>query len=174
MSKRETTLRFKGVVEQRREANQFLDSAGTAVLVQRGVLRSLVISCPDGCGEQLTINLDGRAGPAWRFYRKGDDISLFPSVWRETGCKSHFILWRSRIYWCDYNDELETPMEDVVAQVRAKLTPDLTSYVSIADGLGLVPWAVLSACHRLCRQGIAVRGTGKQQGQFRVSRGAKA
>lgn len=165
--KRAKRLQFKAQVEQRHEANPLLEQAGDGVLVHRGVLRSLVMACPDGCGEKLTINLDPRAGKAWKIYGAGQELSLFPSVWRDSGCKSHFILWRSRIYWCDWGDELELPMEEVVELVRGKLTPDWNDYVAIADDLDLVPWASLSACHRLCREGFAVAGKGKQQGLFR-------
>lgn len=167
MRRRAAKLQFKGQVAHRHEANALLTEPGAAVLVHRGVDRSIAIACPDGCKEQLTINLDRRAGAAWRYYRDGADVSLFPSVWRDTGCKSHFIVWRSRIYWCDHHDELETPMDDVVEHVRAALTRDFVLYVDLADQLGLVPWAVLSACNRLCRQGAAIGGTDKMQGHFK-------
>lgn len=167
MNKRVNRLAFKAQVEQRHEANPLLKMPGDAALVHRGVLRSLVMACPDGCGELLTINLDARAGKAWRAYGSQEELSLFPSVWRETGCKSHFILWRSKIYWCDWNDELDTPMEDVMELVRSCLSNELVPYVDIADALQLVPWAVLSACHRLAREGVAQEGKNKQRGQFR-------
>lgn len=167
MNKRVNRLAFKAQVEQRHEANPLLNMPGDAALVHRGVLRSLVMACPDGCGELLTINLDARAGKAWRVYGSQEELSLFPSVWRETGCKSHFILWRSKIYWCDWDDELDTPKEDVVELVRGCLSDELVPYLDIADALRLVPWAVLSACHGLARKGVAQEGKNKQRGQFR-------
>ena len=167
MIKRANRLNLKGEVQQRHEADELLTEPGAAVLVKRGVLRSIVIACPDGCGEHLTINLDARAGPAWRYYAVGADVSIFPSVWRDSGCRSHFIVWRSRIYWCDWHEDLDTPMEGIIAQVKRNLTPDLVGYVALADKLGLVPWAVLSACNVLCSQGFAVAGIGEQRGQFK-------
>lgn len=167
MNKRANRLAFKAQVEQRHEANPLLKMPGDAALVHRGVFRSLVMACPDGCGELLTINLDARAGKAWRAYGSQEEFSLFPSVWRETGCKSHFILWRSKIYWCDWDDELDTPMEDIVELVRGCLSNELVPYLDIADALQLVPWAVLSACRRLAREGVAQEGKNKQRGQFR-------
>lgn len=134
----------------------------------------MVMSCPDGCGENLTINLDGRAGKAWRYYTRGNDVSLYPSVWRDSVCESHFILWRSRIYWCDWNEELEAPMIEVIEQVRQALGPQLESYTSIADRLDLVPWAVLSACgQQLRREGCAVEGKDKLRGHFMRSTARK-
>jgi hypothetical protein len=125
------------------------------------------MACPDGCGEQLTVNVDKRAGPAWRYYTEGNRLTIFPSVWRDTGCKSHFIVWRSKIYWCDWHDALDAPEEEVLRRTEEALPTELVSYVDIADQLGLVPWAVLSACVRLCHRGVADTGTGKQQGKFR-------
>ena len=126
----------------------------------------MVMACPDGCGEMLTINLDGRAGKAWRFYAQGNDLSLFPSVWRDSGCESHFILWRSRIYWCDWGDELEGPMAEVVIKVLEALGSQLESYTFIAERLDLVPWAVLSACSKLRRDGLAAEGKDKLRDHF--------
>ena len=167
MKKRATRFDLKGEVVHRYEADDLLSHPGTAALVRRGVLRSIVIACPDGCGEQLTINLDSRAGPAWRYYSSNSEVSLFPSVWRDSGCRSHFIVWRSRIYWCDGDEEFEVPMADVVEQVRGALGHRFESYASIANRLELVPWAVLSASHQLCRDKVAVEGEQEQRGHFK-------
>ena len=167
MSERAKKIAFMGQVSHRHEANPLLGEPGATVLVHRGVARSIAMACPDGCGEQLTINLDERAGPAWRHYVDGATVSLFPSVWRDTGCGSHFIVWRSKIYWCDWHGEFEAPSDEVMERTLELLTEHFASYVTIADQLGLVPWAALSACNRLCRRGVAEAGTGKRQGQFR-------
>lgn len=167
MTRRANRLKLVGEVSQRHEADALLTEPGTAALVRRGVLRSIVIACPDGCGEYLTINLDPRSGQAWRYYESGLEVSLFPSVWRDSGCRSHFIVWRSRIYWCDFYDELDTPMEEIMTQVKNNLPKSFVSYAALADQLNLIPWAVLSACNTLCHQGLAVAGVGKQRGQFR-------
>jgi hypothetical protein len=170
MKKRASRISMKGEVTHRHLADEALKAPGEAVLVRRGVLRSLVMACPDGCGEVLTINLDGRAGKAWRYFERGADVSLFPSVWRDSGCESHFILWRSRIYWCDWGDELEVPMAEVVVQVRDALGPQLERYTSVAERLDLVPWAVLSACAKLQREGLAIEGKDKLRGSFMRAR----
>ncbi len=167
MTSRARTIVVKAQVSHRHEANSLLTEPGAAVLVHRGVTRSIAMACPDGCGEQLTVNLDERAGPAWRHYKEGERLTIFPSVWRDTGCKSHFIVWRSKIYWCDWHEELDAPVDDVIRRVEQTLSRELTSYMAIADQLDLVPWAVLSACGRLCRRGIAEAGKDKQQGKFR-------
>jgi hypothetical protein len=165
---RATRITFKGQVSHRHEADQFLSEAGAAVLVHRGVARSMAMACPDGCGENLTINLDGRAGKAWRHYTGEAGLSIFPSVWRDTGCKSHFIIWGSRIYWCDWHEELDEPAEIVLERTRAALTAEFVAYQELSDKLQIIPWAVLSACVRLCRRGLAEEGYGPKRGWFRM------
>ncbi len=166
MNRRAARIHFQGVVEHRHEADDLVARAGEAALVHRGVDRSLAIACPDGCGEMLTVNLDRRSGPAWRFYRDASTISVFPSVWRTTGCKSHFIVWRSRIYWCDWREELEPTSEAFERVVLAELTSKLQEYTAVADHLRAVPWAVLVACNRLTARGLARSGVGDERHHF--------
>lgn len=168
MNKRVKIVNYKSQVSYRHEANPFLNEPGATVIVHRGVARSIAIACPDGCGEQLTINLDPRAGPAWRYYLSEKDLSIYPSVWRDTGCKSHFIVWKSKIYWCDWHDQLDLANDDTVKQTRLVLTYEFVSYVAIADSLNLIPWTVLSACNSLVKSGIAERGVKNLSGSFKL------
>ncbi len=59
------------------------------------------LACPCGCGDMIELPLFPEADQHWRV-RVGDDglPSLSPSVWRRTGCRSHFWLRRGRIHWC--------------------------------------------------------------------------
>lgn len=167
MRRRAQTLDFLGLVEHRHEADECLHTSGQAVVVHRGIDRSLAIVCPDGCGEMLTINLDQRAGAAWRLYLEGEALSLYPSVWRNTGCRSHFIIWRSHIYWCDWGEELDAVDSELQTRVLRALGGTLRPYSEVAQRLNAVPWAVLSACRQLLGRGLAREGTGNQQGWFR-------
>lgn len=169
MNTRAKALDFRGMVEHRHDADLLVRQPGQAVVVRRGVDRSLTMVCPDGCGDTLTINLDQRAGPTWRAYVEKEGVSLYPSVWRHTGCKSHFIIWCSRIYWCDLNDEFQSTSADFEQRVLAVLDRSLRSYAAVADELAAVPWAVLSACNRLQARGLVQSGTGEQRGSFRLA-----
>lgn len=167
-------LRFHGTVENRGEASTFLSHAGDAVVVHRGTDRLFVMLCPCGCGETLPVNLDSRVGPAWRFYRSDKGVSIYPSVWRDTGCQSHFILWRDEIYlfggrseetaW-SYRYRASDPLQDRVLEHIDR--DEFRSHVAIADELGLVPWETLSACRSLVRKGLIVEGQGKMRGTYR-------
>lgn len=167
-------LRLLGKVSMRVEASGLLESPGDAVLIERGRPRVLLLSCPCGCGEDLPINLDARAGPAWRLYGNGrTGLSLFPSVWRESGCESHFIIWRDKILLFGEDDEdLGTsaqadgtlPLNDAV---REQLPDEgLVSFFEVAEVLDAVPWDVLTVCRRLVKMGLAREGKGKQRGSF--------
>jgi hypothetical protein len=167
-------LRFLGVVSTRAEASGVLKAPGDAVLIERGRPRLFLLSCPCGCGEEFPINLDARAGPAWRLYGGARTaLSLFPSVWRESGCESHFIIWRNRILlFGHYDEDIDSsPQVDATATlndaVREQL-PDvgLITFSEIAETLGEVPWDVLMVCRQLVRKGLAREGKGKQRGSF--------
>jgi len=58
--------------------------------------------CPCGCGDTIELLVIKEAKPRWDIAvnAKGQP-SLSPSVWRKTGCQSHFWLRRGRIEWCD-------------------------------------------------------------------------
>jgi hypothetical protein len=96
------------IVPDQAAARATVDSSPTTIaLVARGVLRSALFKCPCGCDETLSINLDPASARAWRIHVSGSEISLLPSVWRTSGCRSHFFLWRNQIWWCsDDDDEL--------------------------------------------------------------------
>ena len=81
-------LNLKGTVSSRSDTTGMLNIAGDAVIVERARPRLLVLMCPCGCGEIFATNLDGQAGKAWRLYRKGGSITVFPSVWRDSGLRA--------------------------------------------------------------------------------------
>src|SRR5437764_1110256 len=98
---RASKLRFVGVVERHHDAVGAISSAGDFACVTRGKPRAIVMMCPDGCGELLTVNIDARSGKAWRADMRRDELSLYPSVWRDDGCGAHFVVWSNNVYWCD-------------------------------------------------------------------------
>lgn len=132
--------------------------SGDTALVVRGVARSLVLNCPCGCGDTLTINLDRRVGPAWRHYLRNGTLTLFPSYWRDSHCESHFILWNNHIYWCDrdewWSDQASAGLRQKVCDI---LPNEFTQYYALAEKLGEIPWEVLDACSALVREGKAER-----------------
>ena len=56
--------------------------------------------CPCGCGATLHMNLLSSHRPCWRVNMHNDKtVSFQPSLWRKTGCKSHFFLKNGLVQW---------------------------------------------------------------------------
>lgn len=165
------TYNVLGSASYHSEAVERLRAPGDCVIVERGgVTRQLVMKCPDGCGEIISVNLDHRSGPAWRLYKRRGKWSLYPSIDKPTGCKSHFILSYEKIIWTD-SDWASTDWEsDKVDDVKRYLSGrGMTSYVEIAEHIDAIPWDVLRACQTLVRQGLAEPGKRDLFGYFRLT-----
>lgn len=62
---------------------------------------SAALLCPCGCGDVIQLSLLTDDSPSWRLqWESGKRPSLQPSVWRTTGCHSHFFFTHGRIVWC--------------------------------------------------------------------------
>ena len=56
--------------------------------------------CPSGCGDTLMLSLQRGDYPSWRLtINKNGQPSLFPSIWKKDGCRSHFYLLRGKIVY---------------------------------------------------------------------------
>ena len=172
---RELRVKLKGIFESRGEVTEDISAPGDAILIRRGQPRWLLLKCPCGCGDELPINLDSRAGKAWRIYEgKGNSVTLYPSIWRDTGCGSHFIVWKDEILLFGRPDDdmftshVEIDFEGIATRVMDAL-PDgqWRSYSELADLLGEIPWDVLDACRHLALRGHLSEGAGKERGTFR-------
>ncbi len=170
-------LNLKPDVETRSQAMGLLINPGDGVLVKRGQPRWLLLKCPCGCGDEIPVNLDARAGKAWRVYEgPKQQITIYPSVWRDTGCKSHFILWRNKIDLFGRYGEEEIASErldlDSIA-IRSLSYLSLKGnahFADVADAIGEIPWDVLDACRLLARRGKLVEASGPSRGTFFVPR----
>lgn len=169
-------VNFKGKVTSRADASQHLKEPGDTVIVERGYPRWLVMKCPDGCGDELPINLDGRAGPAWRIYESPRlGLTIYPSVWRDTGCEAHFIVWRDHIIvfggWDDWEYDKfweDQAYDNLREAVLLRLTQkNLIHFAEIADELGELPWDVLRVCRDLVKRNQAIEGEDKKRQHFK-------
>lgn len=99
---------FQNVVEAERvfEARSLVQkNREILVVVVRQQPHNVVFQCPCGCGDILVINVNSQSGPSWGLRRKGNLLTLMPSVWRDQGCESHFILWENHVWWCGSREE---------------------------------------------------------------------
>lgn len=68
---------------------------------QNNHLWAAAMRCPCGCGEVIQLNLLKQTRPCWSANRQSNGtINLVPSIWRQKGCRSHFIVRNSKIIWC--------------------------------------------------------------------------
>lgn len=149
---RATHIRFLGTAEGQASTRALLQHLGDAAIDHRGVPRALVMKCPDGCGQLLSVNLDPRSDKAWRLYTKDNKLTLYPSVWRDDGCEAHFIIWKGHIIWCDGESTVDwhdQALINRVGDVLAAASPRPVRYEDIAHQLGEIEWEVLWACQAL-------------------------
>jgi hypothetical protein len=109
--RRRTQFRETATAPNQGSALQLAQSPDKITVVIRGIPRTVVFQCPCGCGDILTVNVDPESGIAWELRTDGKTVTLLPSVWRTTGCRSHFILFKSRVWWCDVGEDATWPPE---------------------------------------------------------------
>lgn len=162
-------IRWRGTTESRWDVGGRIVKPGDVVLVARhGVHRWLVFNCPCGCGDQVPINLDRRTGPAWRAFHPGRRLTVYPSIWRGSGCESHFIVRRGQILLVsDYSwGQVWTIARPLREAVLDRLREAPIHFSEIADAIGEEPWDVLDACRELENSGKALEASGDPPGRF--------
>ncbi|MES2523230.1 MAG: DUF6527 family protein [Gemmatimonadota bacterium] len=120
---RAARLRFDAIerVAGQGEARATVDRwPGRLAVVVRGIPRSVVFACPCACGDVIVINLDPAVADAWRMRVEDEQLTLLPSVWRTTGCRSHFIVWRNGVWWCRWRSDVAPPRGEPDVRTRAE------------------------------------------------------
>ncbi len=60
------------------------------------------LRCPCGCGRNIELLVIRETAPRWELNTDAKGLpTLKPSVWLQTGCRSHFWLRHGRIQWCE-------------------------------------------------------------------------
>lgn len=63
---------------------------------------SVGMRCPCGCGERIELMILRGTRPRWDIsVSDAGKPSLHPSVWRNSGCRSHFWVREGRVIWCE-------------------------------------------------------------------------
>lgn len=79
-----------------------LPPGGVILLRDAGSDWSVGFHCPCGCGDVIELLLLPDVRPRWEIAidRRGCP-TLHPSIWRQTGCRSHFWLREGRVRWVE-------------------------------------------------------------------------
>lgn len=74
---------------------------GTLYVLGEGHHRwSVALQCPCRCRAVIQLNLLPDAEPRWSLTTDRDgSVTLYPSIWRQKGCRSHFFIRKGRIEW---------------------------------------------------------------------------
>lgn len=158
------------------EGMSCLRRAGDAVIIERGRPRHLLLCCPCGCGQKYPVNLDRRIGPAWRLRDdKKRGISVFPSIWRQTGCRSHFVISHGSIILFEPRDELDETAAGF-GEYYGLLRIEILSHVpfdeyvgveALLDHIDADPWDLADACLALARERRLLEGKGANKGRYK-------
>jgi hypothetical protein len=84
------------------EEPEQIQSFRVYVLGEEGYEWTAVFVCPCGCGDVIRLNLlEGDHRPTWRVsHGPNKHVTVHPSVWRNVGCSSHFIIREGLVHWC--------------------------------------------------------------------------
>jgi hypothetical protein len=76
-------------------------SPGTLVVVApNDKPKWVMFRCPCPCSELITLSLQEVHKPHWSLQKTIDGRgTLYPSVWRTQGCRSHFWIKDGRVFW---------------------------------------------------------------------------
>lgn len=70
-----------------------------------GYLWVAVMLCPCGCGAIIKLNLLSEVRPCWKYKQHLDStISIYPSVNRMYGCRSHFWVQKGLVKWVPFKN----------------------------------------------------------------------
>lgn len=87
-----------------REIPDTLDPKTIYIAGDKGHKWVAVFVCPCGCRQTIQLNLLHDADHVWNTTIHRDaSITIRPSVWRITGCRSHFIIVKGQLKWVTWD-----------------------------------------------------------------------
>ncbi|MDB5556030.1 MAG: hypothetical protein JWL86_6014 [Rhizobium sp.] len=89
-------------VVEKTPANNEIGGTDFVEVRYQGTSRWTLFRCPCGCGEVVSLPLIAPHSPRWSVSLSdaGRPV-LYPSVWRNKGCLSHFWINDGRVYWTE-------------------------------------------------------------------------
>lgn len=92
---------FQSVLElEKTPVNATIGEHDFVIVNYETVYRWALFKCPCGCGAVVSLPLMAPHKPRWSVYVDEEGLpSLYPSVWRNIGCMSHFIIRAGSVFW---------------------------------------------------------------------------
>ena len=91
----------KLTVVNRTPSNDTVDSEAFITVVYEGRPIWALFRCPCGCGTVISLSLQKVHNPNWTVEKTSTGRpTIYPSVWQNKGCYSHFWIRDGRVYWC--------------------------------------------------------------------------
>ncbi|MHA6281278.1 DUF6527 family protein [Salinimicrobium sp. CAU 1759] len=93
---------FDGVVvSTKAPSNDEIQERVFIKVVYKGKPYWCLFKCPCGCRRVISLSLQENHEPHWELkVTESGRPSLFPSVWQNTGCLSHFWIDGGSVLWC--------------------------------------------------------------------------
>jgi hypothetical protein len=94
--------RNRFLIERMIEEPELIVPFRVYVIGEEGYEWTAVFVCPCGCRHVIRLNLlEGDNRPTWRVSQDPRNfVTVHPSVWRNAGCASHFIIRDGLVHWC--------------------------------------------------------------------------
>lgn len=90
-------------------ANSELKAGALYVIAPKGISKWVSFVCPCRCGQVIALSLQIAHKPHWQLsFGEEGEATLWPSIWRDIGCFSHFWIEQGRIIWCRDSGEPPT------------------------------------------------------------------
>lgn len=71
------------------------------IVIYEGEPYWALFKCPCGCNTVISLPMTKDKYPNWTIeVSKNNRPTLFPSVWQNKGCKSHFWVKNGLVVWC--------------------------------------------------------------------------
>ena len=107
---------FDSVTEvQKTPNNANIEKQKFVSVIYKGAPHWSLFRCPCGCDDVISLPMQPPHNPRWQLEKSASGLpTLFPSIWRNKGCMSHFWVKEGDIVWCrDSGTELWKAQPDI-------------------------------------------------------------
>lgn len=98
----EQFVRFESlIVMDKTPPNDLVEEGKFIVVIYKEKHHWALFRCPCGCGHVISLSLQKIHRPNWSAKKsKNGRPTLYPSVWQNQGCLSHFWIEDGVVFWC--------------------------------------------------------------------------